>query len=736
MPPPSRRLRALPLALALALAPAALPAGPAPVGLRPFPVDLRAAGPGALDLSFLQTGPAGKDGPLRVVGGHLATADGRRIRLWGVNLTDVGRNAVRFPAKADADFWAGTLARLGVNCVRLHMLDLPAPRGILAARGGGSAFFDPVQLDRMDYFVAALKRHGIYVDLNLNVVRTYRAGDGVRDWRLIGAAKAITYFDPRVLALQRDYARRLLTHVNPYTGSDYAREPAVALIEIVNENSLVGAWIRGRLRGTRTSGPPENWQDLTPYYAAELTRIYNRWLEANLPPARLAAFRALAGAAPGEPVARLAPAQFARAPRLRFDTEASFYMDLERRFFRGMRDFLRGDLGTRALLIGTSDFSYGRSDYPTLSDVSDLDVIDAHGPWELDPMVDEPLNSVPVRVSGAAIAGKPFTVSEHNERFPSDYECEGIPLLAAYGSFQDWDGIFLYTFEIQRPGSSGFIATRADISCDPVKLANLAAGALIFRRADVRPADRTVDRSYSPEEVRASLLVPASAAGVYFTPGFSPAVALEDGSRISTFDGAPTRQRPLSAASPIVSDTGELAWYYAPSAAPATTEDDQKFIVGRRRGGPHRGVVTVDAPRVQAMIGFLGAHPAATTHLSASLENPFASLILVSLDGRPVADSGKLLLAATAHATNTGARWNAAHTGLKASGGPPTRIAPVTGAVELRGLAPAAAVEILPLDGSGTPRGPRLRARRTAGGWTAALGDPATTWYEIEVKRP
>ena len=242
-----------------------------------------------------------------------------------------------------------------------------------------------------------------------------------------------------------------------------------------------------------------------------------------------------------------------------------------------MKDYLRNTVGTKALLIGGSDFSYGKSDYPALQARATLDIVDGHGPWELNAMVDEPMNSIPVRLSRSAIAGMPFTVSEHNHRFPSDYLCEGIPLLAAYGSFQDWDGIFLYTFELKPPGYKPFIESRADLSFDPVKLANLAAGALLFLRTDVRPARETVERSYSSQELKDSLLVPGSAGGVYFTPGFSPSVALRHGSRISTLDGSPTTPLAFPDDSPIVSDTGELSWSLTRAPRPRPPKTTRSF---------------------------------------------------------------------------------------------------------------------------------------------------------------
>ncbi|MEM2100612.1 MAG: carbohydrate binding domain-containing protein, partial [Thermoproteota archaeon] len=41
------------------------------------------------------------------------------------------------------------------------------------------------------------------------------------------------------------YARQLLTHLNPYTGMTYVEDPAIAFIEIVNEQGLLHSWLGG-----------------------------------------------------------------------------------------------------------------------------------------------------------------------------------------------------------------------------------------------------------------------------------------------------------------------------------------------------------------------------------------------------------------------------------------------------------------------------------------------------------
>src|SRR5262249_1535609 len=143
------------------------------------------------------------------------------------------------PSKEDAPMWATTLARFGVNLVRLHFLDLPAPRGLLDSSRDDSQHFDAAQLDNEDFFVAELLKRGIYVDLNLNVGRRFKSGDNVPS---IQVGKGPLLFDKRLIELQKDYARQLLTHVNPYTKRAYVDEPGVAIVEIVNEDAIYVGW--------------------------------------------------------------------------------------------------------------------------------------------------------------------------------------------------------------------------------------------------------------------------------------------------------------------------------------------------------------------------------------------------------------------------------------------------------------------------------------------------------------
>ena len=147
-------------------------------GMTPFSMDHRrgALSPSPVDVSFLLDAPAGKHGFIRVQDGHLATGDGRRIRFWGVNITDWSKGSRQIPAKSDAGFLAATLARFGVNSVRFQFLDLETPRGLIKSGSDNTRALDARQLDQEDFFIAELEKRGIYIDFNLLVGRPFQIG--------------------------------------------------------------------------------------------------------------------------------------------------------------------------------------------------------------------------------------------------------------------------------------------------------------------------------------------------------------------------------------------------------------------------------------------------------------------------------------------------------------------------------------------------------------------------------
>ena len=181
-----------------------------------FPFVISYDGPdNASSVAHLLDAPAGRHGFVRAQGGHFVT-DAGPIRFHGTNLT----GPANFPSRAAADKLAARLARFGINCVRLHFMDtwyvnfMTRPtQGILADDTHTQRELDPKQLDRLDYMIAAFKRAGIYVNINLHVGRTLDERDGLPGIKgLSWANKGIGQFKEfpqKIWSFQKDQSERV-----------------------------------------------------------------------------------------------------------------------------------------------------------------------------------------------------------------------------------------------------------------------------------------------------------------------------------------------------------------------------------------------------------------------------------------------------------------------------------------------------------------------------------------------
>ncbi len=185
-------------------------------------------------------------------GGGRFSVRGEPIRFFGTNCVADGA----FPPSQNVWFIAGRLRKMGYNLVRMHHLDNGwTSTGSLFGNEPDTRHLNPVNLDKLERFLAELKANGIYADINLHVGRTFTKADGIPDAdSLKDFAKGYTFFDPLLIDLQKEYARQLLTHVNPYTGLPLAADPVMAMVEITNENSLYALWRDDKLKPYAAGG--------------------------------------------------------------------------------------------------------------------------------------------------------------------------------------------------------------------------------------------------------------------------------------------------------------------------------------------------------------------------------------------------------------------------------------------------------------------------------------------------
>lgn len=187
--------------------------------------------------------PAGADGFIRADGSRFVDDRGP-VYFTGTNLCFSGC----FPEHDQAEQVAADLARFGINLVRLHYVHHQFPPDRKYATP--DSFIEPVQLEQFDYLFNQLKQRGIYVYFQLNIARKFGAASGFENAdKLPWYNNGLDNFEPRMIALQKKYIRDLLSHVNPYTKLAYQDDPAIATLELANENSVVVKWYNGTLDG-------------------------------------------------------------------------------------------------------------------------------------------------------------------------------------------------------------------------------------------------------------------------------------------------------------------------------------------------------------------------------------------------------------------------------------------------------------------------------------------------------
>ena len=222
---------------------------------------------------------AGQYGKVETSGtGFKFATSGASTKFFGTNITYNGCA----PTNAQADWMANSLNFFGFNLVRMHECDNFAPAGIIGnTNPPTTTTFDSTALGEFDYLLKDLKNKGIYWDINTNTYRPFTVADGVTDaGSILNLAKGITIFDSTLISLEKSYDYALFTHVNPYTSIAYKDDPAVAWIEITNENSLYQEYMPGAFYDLTLDYAPE-WasQQQPSFYIEELATLYNTWLQ-------------------------------------------------------------------------------------------------------------------------------------------------------------------------------------------------------------------------------------------------------------------------------------------------------------------------------------------------------------------------------------------------------------------------------------------------------------------------
>lgn len=463
------------------------------------------------DFSDLVPAPAGQKGFLQVKGEHFYWQDGTRAKFWGINVANTSLQE----SDADIETMLKNFRASGFNLVRLHHFDERG--GILDLEAKDSAQFVAARLKKLDFWIAKARENGLYIYLDLLDYRKFKTGDGVENPDAIGrSAKPYAVFDPRLIELQKQYARALLRqHINAYTGLAYADDPAIVMLELYDENGL---FMRRGL-----------WRSMPAPYAAHFKALWNDWLKSQYQTtdALRAAWTDDSGQSALFPQEKLekgsvevpamtwtpnqvsaADRPFAALPRR--NDGARFAYEVHRRYFRGMKAFLRNEIGVKVPVCATGRYD----DLPDLSSqAAELDFIGCNfyydhpywgssAPnWQLpsfyhnrNPLSDVDETSMAAATGLARVQGKPFVVREWNYCWPNKGRAGGMIEAAAFAAFHDVDAMILFVYETNKSARVSYFNVRSD----PARWGMAAIGAQIYLGGLIAPAQHKIVVPYGP----------------------------------------------------------------------------------------------------------------------------------------------------------------------------------------------------------------------------------------------
>ncbi|QNN24881.1 hypothetical protein HED60_22235 [Planctomycetales bacterium ZRK34] len=636
----------------------------------------------AFDLRRLNEDQAGAKGYVRAVDDHLELADGTPTRFWGVN---VNAN-VAGADDTSLNYMSRKLAKFGVNLVRYH-----AP---LWSEQADATKLDAGRLRDLHRLIVSNKAQGIYTGISfyfpvhMNVRPEYNVGE----YRLMENKHplAMLFLDESFQQRHRGWLKELLTTPMPSTGQPLAKEPAVAYIEIINEDSLLFFTL------DESNVPKKTWDSLERRYGQWLVKRYgsirdavNAWGGAQYP-----------HDVNDPPRARILPAwkflpkslkQTDKARRKRLRDQAIFLATVQRDFYADTVRYLHEDLGYQGMVV-TGNWKTASPD--VLDDAERWsylpgDLIDAHHYFHVKVTGEASVYDVRVGhrwIDRAAvlapedapfiqptIVGKPQIISELNWDNPNKFHNEAAPLTAAYSALQGLDAACFFAV------GSPLLADRHMIKFQigsPSIIGAFPASALMYRRGDVSQPEPIMVRAVGPD------------APVHIPPQpIDPLSMLVGPVQIDYRKQAKPHEQNLVPfidrdAKIIRSANGQLAW-------------DHKL-----------GWVRINTPRCQGAVGFLEqAGKVTCDDLMLQTTNPFTAVLVIALDDQPIAKSRRLLVQSVTRDKPYGFTHDVGQ--ITDMGGWPFNLEQNQTAVRLNHWGDGE-VQVTPLDANGYPDGAPL----------------------------
>lgn len=607
----------------------------------------------ALDLRYLNEKTAGEKGFIKASpdGGFLDGA-GKPIRFWAVN----GMYNVKDEERARS---AKFLAKMGVNLVRFHTAICPPD---------DKTPLDQPNMGEIDAIwkgVAACKKEGIYV-----IISPFWQMGGHASFGIDGYAGenlwGVQFFNPKLQAAYKAWITKLYGEKNPYTGIRLADDPAVAVIQTNNEDSLFFWTFQGI--------KPQQKQLLGTYFFAwaakkhgSIEKALEAWKNQAVDGDDVGAKRL--GLLETWGINQAPAGQAGRtADQVQFMAETQFgwYKEARETYRKlGCKQLVNASNWQTADAVRLNDverWTYTADDVIAVNKYYGGEHTGPNNGWRIDPGDTftshtgvRDLRGVPTCLK--QISGRPMMITESSWTSPNKYQTEGPFLMAAYQALTGVDCFFWFAQTTPEYDSELAISFPwAEVAgqrpsykwsgSTPATMGTFPANALSFRLGHVKQGKpvvqevRTLDSLWKRE-------LPLIAEDATFDPN-----RREGGDAQKAMDA----NKLTAGVNPLAFFVGPVTVEYGKDAAKTKVEDLAKYIdegkktiksiTGEVTMDYGRGVCLVDTAKTKGVSGFLKAAGGSfeLNGLTITSTDEYANVVVVAMDEKPLAESKKVLV--------------------------------------------------------------------------------------------
>jgi len=607
-----------------------------------------------LDLRYLNEEEAGENGFIKLSpdGESFVKGNGDAIRFWAIN----GASVIKDLSAIERLTYPKFLAKMGVNIIRFHGGIHPKdPAQPLSEP-------DPEEVDAIWKAVADMKKEGIYT-----VVSPFWAGkvqEMYASWGIDGYSGSVKpwgvmYFNDKLKNAYKSWTDHLFTEINPYTGIALKDDPAVALIQIKNEDGVL-FWTIDQLKDpVMAEAERQLYTWLVDKYGS-IDDAFAAWDDFTTENDDVATQRVDLLIA----WEMTQPQSGGKAQRVA--DQVAFLVDVQRSFYQEMYDHYRS-MGCQQLINTTN---WKTADPTLLFDaerytnaVAEVIAVNRYyspnhsgenNGWRIDPghyfegksALLQP-HKLPINIK--QVKGHPTLVTESGWNLPHKYQAEGPFLISAYMSLTGVDGYFWFAPNHQNYHDNPYFtflnfdggqhAMHRWTVSTPGQIGMFPANALLYRKGYLQTGTPVIQEKRTLTEIY-NREVPIISEENSFDPNRD------------TYDNS----------DPLATEYSPLSYLAGPVNVEYASDDGNNIsgqlselvdfenkmvesITGELSIDYETGIATMDAPAAQGVCGFL--NKVKTFDLSSikvNSENDYAVVNVVSMDEKTLDESSEVLI--------------------------------------------------------------------------------------------